>query len=121
MGTAEIAVDIAHLDRYTGGERATNEEVLRLFETSCGEIVARLDALADDDHWPQLAKQWHDTAHTLKGAARGIGAFALAEAAQDVESRAAGDRRAAIDALQRLKVQAERVHRFIEEFLDGRA
>jgi HPt (histidine-containing phosphotransfer) domain-containing protein len=117
MGAAEIAVDIAHLDRYTGGERATNEEVLRLFETSCGEILARLDALAGDDQWPQFSKQWRDTAHTLKGAARGIGAFALAGAAADVEGRGTGDKRAAIDALQRLKSQAERVHRFIEDFL----
>ena len=29
--SAQVAVDLAHLARYTGGDRALNAEVLRLF------------------------------------------------------------------------------------------
>ncbi len=62
------SVDLAHLDRYTGGVRSLNEEVLRLFETQCGAMLGDLEtaaSLAD-------AKAWKMLTHTLKGAARGI-------------------------------------------------
>ena len=120
MSPAETPVDIAHLDRYTGGERAINEEVLRLFETSCHEILGKLDALLQDGLPPETAGQWRDTAHTLKGAARGIGAFDLADAAALVEQSGAGERMVAIEALQRLKQKAALVQAFIEDFLRTR-
>jgi HPt (histidine-containing phosphotransfer) domain-containing protein len=119
MGTAQ-PVDISHLDRYTGGERAINEEVLRLFETSCSQALARLEALLAEEHPGALPKDWRETAHTLKGAARGIGAFELADAAAEAEA-SVSDRRAAIAAFQRMKTRSEAVHAFILDFLAGRA
>jgi HPt (histidine-containing phosphotransfer) domain-containing protein len=120
MSSAETPVDIAHLDRYTGGDRAINEEVLQLFENSCNEILAGFDAVLENGLPPEMAKQWRDSAHTLKGAARGIGAFDLADAAAVVEDTGA-DRMAAIEALQRLKAKAAVVHAFIQDFLGRRA
>ena len=76
------AVDIAHLSRYTGGDEALNAEVLQLFDTQISEMVGRLRAILD----AQDAKSWKEVTHTLKGAARGIGAFGFADAAA-----AAGD------------------------------
>jgi len=72
---SRAAVDLTHLARYTGGDEAINTEVLRLFETQTSEIVARLQAILD----ARDAKSWKEATHTLKGAARGIGAFKLAE------------------------------------------
>ncbi|MBV9905684.1 MAG: Hpt domain-containing protein, partial [Alphaproteobacteria bacterium] len=70
-------VDLEHLARYTGGDRAINAEILRLFDGQATELVARLNSiLAARD-----AKSWKEVTHTLKGAARGIGAFPMADAA----------------------------------------
>ncbi|MBV9541285.1 MAG: Hpt domain-containing protein, partial [Alphaproteobacteria bacterium] len=74
-------VDLEHLARYTGGDRAINAEILRLFDGQATELVARLNSiLAARD-----AKSWKEVTHTLKGAARGIGAFPMADAAAALE------------------------------------
>lgn len=114
-------VDIEHLNRYTGGDRAINEEVLRLFETSCTRIVAELELLMEQSKLPQSAlqpaKAWANAAHTLKGAARSVGAFELAEAAEEAEKCGPLNHMAAIQAIQKLKTRAEIVHGFIANFL----
>ena len=112
MSKAEQPVDLQHLDRYTGGNRAINEEILRLFDTQCREMLATLDSLAAEG---VDAKSWRATLHTLKGAARGIGAFALGDAA--AAEQAGSERAAAMAALERLKASSAAVHVFIEDFL----
>ncbi len=103
-------VDLKHLDSYTGGNRALNEEVLRLFDTHCREMLEKLEGHPGND------KIWREAAHTLKGAARGIGAFDLADAAADAE-KALGNLPASLEALTRIKEKSASVQLFIEEFL----
>ena len=114
MSTNEQAVDLVHLNRYTGGDRALNEEILSLFEQQCHEMLARLDSFAtasgEDKHWREIT-------HTLKGAARGIGAFALADAAAEAEKTGPNNRKDLIAAVQRIKDKSASVHLFIEQFL----
>ena len=107
-------VDLAHLDRYTGGDRAINEEILVLFENHCREMLQRLEGIASD---PSAAKTWRETTHTLKGAARGIGAFPIADAAAEAEKAIPGDLAAALAALDRIKGESITVLTFIEDFL----
>jgi HPt (histidine-containing phosphotransfer) domain-containing protein len=106
-------VDLAHLDRYTGGDLALDREILSLFDTQCSQMLAKLEELA-----PEFsdAKSWHEIAHSLKGAARGIGAFALADAAAEAEM-AGSDKAAAVAALHHIKSRSCAVALFIEEFL----
>ncbi len=112
--TAPVALD--HLNRYTGGSRSLNEEVLRLFEGQCFALVDQMQNLAGSEN----AKAWHDVAHTLKGASRGIGAFALADAAAAAETH--GPSAAATQAaLADLKDAASAVHAFILAFLENAA
>jgi HPt (histidine-containing phosphotransfer) domain-containing protein len=116
MSTKDEVVDLIHLNRYTGGDRALNEEILSLFESQCYEMLARLETYA----WETGdTKSWREITHSLKGAARGIGAFALADAAADAEKTGAGDRQSQIAALQRIKDKSSSVHIFIEQFLKG--
>jgi HPt (histidine-containing phosphotransfer) domain-containing protein len=75
------AVDIAHLSRYTGGDEVLNAEVLQLFDQQITEMVAKLQSILD----AQDAKSWKQVTHTLKGAARGVGAFEFADAAAAAE------------------------------------
>jgi len=72
------AVDFGHLQAYAGGDLDLVEEVLGLFREQAALWVRLLDAAAP-------AEAWRDAAHTLKGSARGIGAFALADACEAAE------------------------------------
>lgn len=78
----EEPIDLAHLARYTGGDRKLNCEVFRLFGEHCARSVSTLRAALD----ARDGKGWRETAHALKGSAAGIGAFALADCAGKAES-----------------------------------
>lgn len=107
-------VDIAHLSRYTGGDASVNAEVLTLFADQAVDLLARLDAalVRQDD------KTWRDVTHGIKGGARGIGAFALADAAAAAEaSDPAVSQEGAAVCLRQLKEQAEAVRLFIVAYL----
>lgn len=70
-------IDIAHLRRMTLGDAALEREVLTMFSMQASRLAEALAALPSD----ALA-----LAHTLKGSARAIGAFAVADAAAHLES-----------------------------------
>lgn len=74
MSAAARPVDYHHLEAQAAGDVAVMREVLTLFVTHTEQIIAELERTEDAKSW----KQW---AHTLKGSAKGIGAFGVAEAA----------------------------------------
>ena len=117
MSASGRPIDLDHLDRYTGGDRALNAEILALFDGQCRDMMARLEALASG---PGDTKAWRDIAHTLKGAARGIGAFALGDAAAEAEQQATSDGPAALAALERLKRESAETAAFIAKILEDR-
>jgi HPt (histidine-containing phosphotransfer) domain-containing protein len=116
MARTEQPVDIEHLNRYTGGDGVLNEEILQLFATQCREMMDRLESVAMGH---ADAKSWRETTHTLKGAARGIGAFALGNAAAEAE-KAGSERPSVLPALEQLKTTSAAVYLFIEQFLKNR-
>lgn len=76
------AIDLEHLARMTLGERGLEAEVLTLFEQQAVVLLARMR-----DSAPAAVAAF---AHTLKGSARGIGAWRVAHAAAAVEMNAIG-------------------------------
>ena len=72
-------VDLAHLARQTLGDRALEQEVLKLFRH---QAIAARDQIAEAD-----AKERLRLAHNLKGSARGVGAFAIADCVAELETR----------------------------------
>jgi HPt (histidine-containing phosphotransfer) domain-containing protein len=107
-------VDMAHLARYTGGDTALNAEVLSLFDGQVNELVARLNSILDT----RDQKSWKEITHTLKGAARGIGAFGFADAAATCEPfDLASQSPEAGRALADLRSNAEAVQIFIRAYL----
>ena len=69
------AVDFGHLTQYTGGDAAIEDELLELFVSNAGRYLGLMEAATD-------AQGWRDAAHGLMGSARGIGAWTVAETAQ---------------------------------------
>jgi HPt (histidine-containing phosphotransfer) domain-containing protein len=76
----ETAIDLAHLARMTLGDVRLEAEVLMLFERQAAVLLARMR-----DATPAASAAF---AHTLKGSARGIGAWGVAAAAETIESSA---------------------------------
>jgi HPt (histidine-containing phosphotransfer) domain-containing protein len=108
------AVDIVHLSRYTGGDEALNAEVLQLFDNQISEMVVRLRTILDT----QDAKGWREVTHTLKGAARGVGAFEFADAAAAAEPiDPVRDRGNASLAIRTLSAASADVQAFIHAYL----
>ena len=74
---AAAPVDLDHLARYTGGDKTLNAEILKLFDGQVSEMVGQLLSILEQ----RDASKWREVTHTIKGAARGVGAFAMGEAA----------------------------------------
>ena len=70
-------IDIGHLTRMTLGDASLEREVLAMFSAQAASLVGSLARLPPDAG---------ALAHTLKGSARAIGAFAVAEAASCLET-----------------------------------
>ena len=71
-------VDLVYLGRFTMGNQSLEREVLDLFILHIPRYLAELRGAV-------TAKAWHDAAHTLKGAARGVGAWRIARCAEAAE------------------------------------
>jgi HPt (histidine-containing phosphotransfer) domain-containing protein len=69
-------IDLDHLQRMTLGDAGLEREVLAMFSAQAASLIGALAALP-----PEAGA----LAHTLKGSARAIGAFAVAAAAEDLE------------------------------------
>jgi HPt (histidine-containing phosphotransfer) domain-containing protein len=80
MAPGEQAIDFEHLSKMTLGERSLEREVLELFDQQATMLTGRMREAA-----PAVIAA---SAHTLKGSARGIGAWRVARAADAVERAA---------------------------------
>jgi HPt (histidine-containing phosphotransfer) domain-containing protein len=74
-------IDFEHLKRMTLGDAGIEQEVLAMFAAQSASLVGAIATMP-----PQAAA----LAHTLKGSARAIGAFAVADAAARLETVIAG-------------------------------
>ena len=101
-------IDVEHLNQYTLGDRGLEREVLALFRD---QLHLHLETLSGDC----CAVTWKETTHTLKGAARGVGAWMISELAaeaEDLDCQAEETRRQAV--VSKLGDAAIEVSRFID-------
>ena len=101
----EPPLDLEHLSRMTCGEQGLERDVLAMFAAQAGEAAGRLG------RQPDAA-----LAHTLKGSARSVGAFRLADAIEAYEDdlRSGADMATVLEAVQ---AEAERVCAAIDRIL----
>ncbi len=71
-------IDLNHLRRMTLGDDSLEREVLEMFSAQSSRLLGALANLPADSA---------TLAHTLKGSARAIGAFAVADAAAELEAQ----------------------------------
>jgi len=92
-------IDAEHLAQMTFGDRALEREVLEIFRRQAAIMLSRIGGVE-----PGAASA---AVHTLKGSARGIGAWRVARAAERLEhSGDAADRAASLAELQAATLEA---------------
>ena len=74
-------IDLVHLSRQTFGSKELENEVLNLFISHSRQCLKRLEAA-------QTNKEWIDLMHTIKGSARGVGAWKAGDCAENFEKQA---------------------------------
>ena len=75
------AVDFGFLEDFAAGDTEVIDEVLALFREQAAMWSTMLDPASEG---------WLDAVHTIKGAARGVGAFALGDACEVAETQGSG-------------------------------
>ena len=75
---ASVPIDLGHLRRFTLGDRELEQEILGLFIEQAPATIERL--LQAGSH-----REWQRAAHTLKGSARAVGAWQIADLAEHAE------------------------------------
>ena len=71
-------IDLAHLDQYTLGDVSLQSELLHLFRIQLQNQAEELVSCSEEANWLSAV-------HTLKGAARSIGAGQVADVAEAME------------------------------------
>jgi HPt (histidine-containing phosphotransfer) domain-containing protein len=103
------SIDHVHLERMTLGDRSLEREVLEIFVRQTALTLQRIAGAT-----PARAAA---AAHTLKGSARGIGAWRVARAAEVLELAAANGADAVAEALDQLTAATEEARAVIAELL----
>ena len=104
--SAAPAVDMTHLQRYTLGDAALETALFDEFLPSAARYIEQLSGTLNDDDWSR-------TAHALKGAARGIGAFDLGDLAARAEAEAPPTDQARSTMIADLRGALRAVERFV--------
>ena len=105
-------IDMEHLSRHTMGDPGLQEEVLRLFDQMSHAYYERLEVSTSID---ELLRNLH----TLKGAAAGVGAFALAELARVAEAELRAGGPVNPERIDDLALAVQEVSAFIGDRLDA--
>jgi len=107
-------IDAAHLARMTFGDRNLEAEVLRLFDRQCAMLVEGIRAASADS-----AALF---AHTLRGSCRAVGAWQVAQLAEQVESAARACDGPGLDiALKRLADAVAQMRSAVAHLLDAQS
>jgi HPt (histidine-containing phosphotransfer) domain-containing protein len=106
---ADQPIDLAHLAHMTLGEPSLEREVLQLFCRQAEMLLLRMQTAA-----PAVVAA---AAHTVKGSARGIGAWHVAAAAEKVERAASADAADVAPAVATLSARVDDVTIAIAELL----
>jgi len=110
LSPVDRPIDLEHLSRMTLGERELEREVLRLFDRQADMLLVKMQEAA-----PAAIAAY---AHTLKGSARGIGAWAVARTAYDAEVAAqAADPAHLARAMSRLTLAIGEARQMIADLL----
>jgi HPt (histidine-containing phosphotransfer) domain-containing protein len=71
-------IDLEHLEKYVSGDVALRNEILSIFSEQARLLSGQFSDANSDE-------AWRNTAHALKGASRGVGAWVLGDLCEEAE------------------------------------
>ena len=101
-------IDMAHLEKQALGDPGIGVEILRMFDEIVAVHFARLE------HAVERADMLHH-AHTIKAASAGVGAWTLAEHADELEREIADGGQRDPERVADLEMAIAEVHAFIAD------
>ncbi|MEZ5840707.1 MAG: Hpt domain-containing protein [Hyphomicrobiales bacterium] len=104
-------IDLVHLARHSLGNRDLEQEILRLFVRQSAIYLERLKGAS-------TSKARSEAAHTIKGSAKGIGAWRVAHLAEAVENPPAADFAMAIELMADLERAVAEANAYIGSIID---
>ncbi|WEJ34802.1 Hpt domain-containing protein [Devosia sp. SD17-2] len=105
-------IDLIHLAKQCLGDEALELEILQLFDTTIATYYGRLqDATTPEEVAMNL--------HAIKGAASGVGAWAISEMAAALESDHRAGQDLSVEQIDDLGLAVEDVRGFIARLLAG--
>ncbi|HOV04958.1 MAG TPA: Hpt domain-containing protein [Kaistiaceae bacterium] len=104
-------IDLVHLSRHSLGNRELEQEILRLFVRQSALYLERLKVAT-------TARARAEAAHTIKGSAKGIGAWRVARLAEAVENPPAADYAMAIELMGDLEAAVAEANAYIDAIID---
>lgn len=107
-------VDLVHLAKQCLGDEALEREVLRLFDTTLRDYYARLKMAGSFDDLTLVL-------HSIKGAAGGVGAWAVADLAKAMEQEIRSGRPLTTERIDDLGLVVEDVRNFIARMVANEA
>jgi HPt (histidine-containing phosphotransfer) domain-containing protein len=107
-------VDLVHLANQCLGDEALELEVLRLFDTTLRDYYGRLKMAASFDDLTLVL-------HSIKGAAGGVGAWAVADLAKAMEHEIRSGRPLTQERIDDLGLVVEDVRNFIGRMVANEA
>ncbi|WP_051961287.1 Hpt domain-containing protein [Devosia riboflavina] len=107
-------VDLVHLAKQCLGDEGLELEVLRLFDTTLRDYYARLKLAAGFDDLALVL-------HSIKGAAGGVGAWAVADMAKAMEHEIRNGRPLTQERIDDLGLVVEDVREFIGRMVANEA
>ena len=105
-------IDLVHLAKQCLGDEHLEYEILRLFDTTVKTYFSRLEMAASYD---DLALNLH----SIKGAAGGVGAWAIADLAKAAELEMQAGRPLTSERIADLGIAVEEVRAFISRMLSN--
>ena len=77
-------IDMAHLEKYVSDDVTLRDEILAIFVEQIQALLSQFELQQDDE-------SWKNTAHTLKGASRGVGAWKIGDLCEQAEKMIGDD------------------------------
>ncbi|WP_375451950.1 Hpt domain-containing protein [uncultured Devosia sp.] len=103
-------IDLVHLARQCLGDAGLEHEILRMFDTTAKVYFGRLERASTHE---ELAL----TLHSLKGAAGGVGAWAIADLARAAETELKAGRPIQPERIADIGMAVEEVGTFVARML----
>jgi len=110
-----LVVDIDFLKLTSGDDLDFQKDLITLFLNNAAKNIAKMEQSLTLTSNDIDSKTWYAAAHSLKGASSSVGAFPMSKMLEYAQNHHKDDSKNKIDILSDIKIELERVSKFINQ------